>query len=72
MLHKDATTKLILRNGKLSAPIQLQTSLRQGCPLAMPAYVIQYEPLLLRLDTVLTGVTLKNPRGIAIERRGIL
>ena len=66
MLHKDATTKLILRNGKLSAPIQLQTSLRQGCPLAMPAYVIQYEPLLLRLDTVLTGVTLKNPRQVEV------
>ena len=32
----------------------------------MPAYVIQYEPFLLRLDTVLTGVTLKNPRQVEV------
>ena len=62
MLHKGATTRLLLGNGKLSAPISLLTSLRQGCPLAMPAYVVQYEPFLRRLDQVLQGVTLKSPR----------
>ena len=62
MLHRGATTRLLLSNGKLSPPIKLLTSLRQGCPLAMPAYVIQYEPFLRRLDMVLEGVTLKSPR----------
>ena len=62
MLHRGATTRLLLGNGKLSAPINLLTSLRQGCPLAMPAYVVQYEPFLRRLDQVLHGVTLKSPR----------
>ena len=62
MLHKGATTRLLLGNGKLSAPISLLTSLRQGCPLAMPAYVIQYEPLLRQLDQVLHGVEISRPR----------
>ena len=62
MLHRGASTRLLLGNGKLSTPIHLLTSLRQGCPLAMPAYVVQYEPFLRRLDQVLLGVTLKSPR----------
>ena len=62
MLHRGASTRLLLGNGKLSTPINLLTSLRQGCPLAMPAYVVQYEPFLRRLDQVLLGVTLKSPR----------
>ena len=62
MLHRGATTRLLLGNGKLSPPISLLTSLRQGCPLAMPAYVVQYEPFLRRLDQVLQGVKISSPR----------
>ena len=61
MFHKGATTRLIIGKGKLSEPISLLISLRQGCPFAMPAYVIQYEPFLCHLDRVLAGVTFGNP-----------
>ena len=71
MLHKNATTRLILAKGKLSESIKLLISLRQGCPSSMPGYVIQFEPFLIKLDKKMMGITfgnLNNP--LALKEKG--
>ena len=61
MLHKDATTSLVLPNG-LSRTITVLFSFRQGDPLAMNLYILQQEPLLRMLRSTLVGLTITNFR----------
>ena len=49
-------------NGFRSQPIQIKSSVRQGCPLSMLLYAICLNPLLCTLDKQLTG--------LGIGRRG--
>ena len=62
MLHRGASTKLLLSGGRLSDPISIKVSERQGDPWAMIGYIIQFEPFLRALERVVTGVTLGLPR----------
>ena len=61
MLHRGATTRIIFRNGKLSDPIRIAVSERQGDPWAMIGYILQFEPFLRALEKAVVGVTLGMP-----------
>lgn len=56
-LHKDISTQFII-NGKLSIPLILLVSLRQGDPLALCLYLINQEPLLNYINRKVKGVTM--------------
>ena len=58
MIHRGVTTRLIFKQGRMSEVIRLTVSERQGDPWAMIGYILQFEPFLLALDKVVTGVTL--------------
>ena len=58
MLHKDAKTMFILQ--KLTDPIKLSFSIRQGDPLSMLLYIIYIEPLLLYLERKMGGLRFEN------------
>ena len=62
MLHHGATTRLMFGGGRLSDPISIKVSERQGDPWAMTMYIIQFEPFLRALEKSVTGVTLGLPR----------
>ena len=59
MLHKEATTCLILPDG-LSRKITVTFSFRQGDPIAMNCYTLTQEPLLRVVRINLTGITITN------------
>ena len=59
MLHKDATTCLILPSG-LTRTIRVIFSFRQGDPVALNLYVLQQEPLLRLLRSSLSDFPLTN------------
>ena len=70
MLTHSATTRILLPRGRLSRPIHLSISLRQGDPFSLIAFEIQFEPYLRRLDQVLVGVMIGGPRlGAALHPR---
>ena len=62
MLHQGATTRILFGGGRLSKPIRIKVSERQGDPWAMTGYIIQFEPFLRALEKIVTGVTLGLPR----------
>ena len=70
MLHRGATTKLLLREGKLSDPINITVSERQGDPWAMTGYILQFEPFLRALEKAVTGITLGLPRVTLTQNPG--
>jgi hypothetical protein len=51
-------TFMLSINGNRSQPIQIQSSVRQGCPLSMTLIVLCINPLLNTLEKKLTGVKL--------------
>lgn len=55
-MHSGVTTRFILN--KLTAPICLTFSIRQGDPIAMLLYIIYMEPFLMKLGQVCSGVRL--------------
>ena len=67
MLHKDAKTLFIL--SKLTDPIKVSFSIRQGDPLAMILYIIYIEPLLLYLERHLNGLEVaRGPNVVGIRQ----
>lgn len=61
MLHKDATTCLILPSG-LSRVFPVTFSFRQGDPVSLDLYVLQQEPFLRVLRNTLHGIPITNFR----------
>ena len=61
MLHKDATTCLILPSG-LSRVIPVTFSFRQGDPVSLDLYALQQEPFLRVLRNKLHGIAITNFR----------
>ena len=61
MLHKDATTCLILPSG-LSRIIPVTFSFRQGDPVSLDLYALQQEPFLRVLRNTLHGIHITNFR----------
>ena len=59
MLHHEASTCFILSS--LTNAVLVCFSIRQGDPLAMLLYIVYLEPLLSRLEQVLTGLQLRRP-----------
>ena len=59
MLHDGANTCFIL--GSLTAVISVCFFIRQGDPIAMLLYVIYIEPLLIKLERVLSGLQFRRP-----------
>jgi hypothetical protein len=60
LLYEGATASLQV-NGHVSAPIPINCSIRQGCPLSMLLYTICLNPLINMLDKLLRGVQI-DPR----------
>ena len=56
LMHKDIHTCFIL--DKLSNKVELPNCLRQGDNSAMPLFLISIEPLLVKLEKVIKGVTI--------------
>ena len=52
-VHRDASTMFILQN--LSREVKVRLSVRQGDPLAMPCFLLNIEPLVVRIGTMITG-----------------
>ena len=63
MFHCDITTCFIL--SKLSRPIDLIFSIRQGDPIAMILYIIFVEPLLLHLEAKVGGLFIGRSNNIS-------
>ena len=55
ILHKDISTQFILSEG-LSATVQLLVSVKQGDPLAMALFLLNFEPLLARMKAEISGL----------------
>ena len=55
---------MIIKNGFLSAPVKLQRSLRQGCPLSLPLYVVQGEVTTANInkDSTIQGIKIPNKK----------
>ena len=51
-------------NGFLSAPVQLQRGLRQGCPLSISLYVVQEEVTTINInqDESISGIKIPNKK----------
>lgn len=54
-LYSRAQSRLLI-NGYLSRPVNIRTSVRQGCPMAMLLFVVSTEPLLRALGKSLSGL----------------
>ena len=63
ILYKN-NTSTIINNGFLSAPVQLQRGLRQGCPLSLPLYVVQEEVTTINInqDESISGIKIPNKK----------
>ena len=63
ILYKN-NTSTIINNGFLSAPVQLQRGLRQGCPLSLPLYVVQEEVTTINInqDESISGIKISNKK----------
>ena len=63
ILHKN-NTSTIINNGLLSAPVQLQRGLRQGCPPSLPLYVVQGEVTTINInqDESIKGIKIPNKK----------
>ena len=68
MLHSGARTRFIL--AKLTEPIEVAFSIRQGDPLAMLLYIIYVEPLLVYIEKRISGRALQVllPQGVQPQR----
>jgi hypothetical protein len=53
--YNNATSDVQI-NGHISAPIQIQCSVRQGCPLSMMLFALCLNPLIHRLEQKLNGI----------------
>ena len=63
ILYKN-NASAIINNGFLSAPVQLQRGLRQGCPLSLPIYVVQEEVTTINInqDESISGIKISNKK----------
>ena len=54
----------IINNGFLSAPVKIQRSLRQGCLLSLPLYVVQREITTVNInkDSTIQGIKIPNEK----------
>lgn len=53
-LYTDTSVK-VMNGQRLSEPIATSSSLRQGCPLSVPLFVLYIEPLIRKLEASLEG-----------------
>jgi exonuclease III len=60
-IYANATSTLTL-NGHRSPTIQIESGVRQGCPLSMLLFALCINPLLTTLDKNLQGVYIRNKR----------
>ena len=70
ILYKN-NTSTIINNRYLSAPVQLQRGLRQGCPLSLPLYVVQGEVTTINInqDESISGIKVPNKKqGIKVSQ----
>ena len=63
IIYKNPISKLLINN-TLSEGIEIQRSVRQGCPLSPYLYILAIEPVLekIRLDDTIKGINLPNRR----------
>ena len=62
ILYKN-NTSTIINNGFLSAPVQLQRGLTQGCPLSLPLYVVQEVTTInINQDESISGIKIPNKK----------
>ena len=61
IIYKSPISKLLINN-TLSEGIEIQRSVRQGCPLSPYLYILAIEPVLekIRLDNTIRGIHLPN------------
>ena len=60
IIYKDITSQVLV-NGALTPKIQIQRSVRQGCPLSMLLYIFCIEPLIYKINNNPRIVGLKIP-----------
>jgi len=58
-IYPDATSNLTL-NGLTSIPIKTASGVRQGCPLSMILFVLCINPLLIKLDSKIHAIKVRN------------
>ena len=63
ILYKN-NISTIINNGFLSAPVQLQRGLRQGCPLSLSLYVVQGEVTTINInqDEIISAIKIPNKK----------
>ena len=57
--YANATSTLTI-NGNTTTPISIKSGVRQGCPLSMILFSLCINPLLIKLDSMLQGISVRN------------